>query len=142
MVGRQVIPTNQSFTLEELEQFMQTHWDKEQYNDFFIGRPTAAFVEKYILLPATQHILVIVCSRKAGGLFSKENKVILSVFDTPAELGARLLVSVPSQNLFFGIWKVSKTLSVEKEHKGPAEDVLQKYAAYMKQLLTKAGYAK
>ena len=52
MIGRQVIKTNRAFSLEELEQFMQENWDKEQYNHFIIGRPTAASIEKYILLPA------------------------------------------------------------------------------------------
>ena len=31
---------------------------------------------------------------------------------------------------------------VEEERKGPAEEILQKYAAYMKQLLDRAGYTK
>ena len=66
MIGRQVIKTNRAFTLEELEQFMQEHWDKEQYNYFVIGRPTAASVEQYILLPATERFMVIAYARKAG----------------------------------------------------------------------------
>lgn len=83
MIGRQVIKTNRAFTLEELEQFMQENWDKEQYNHFVIGRPTAASIEKYILLPATARFMVIAYPRKAGGLFNKDNKVILAVCDTP-----------------------------------------------------------
>ena len=83
MIGRQVIPINKSITLQELEQLMQEHWDKEQYGNFRIGRPTRASVEEYILLPATQRFLIIVYPRAAGGLFSKENKVILSTADTP-----------------------------------------------------------
>ena len=83
MIGRQVIKTNRAFTLEELEQFMQENWDKEQYNHFVIGRPTAASIEKYILLPATSRFMVIAYSRKAGGLFNKDNKVVLTVCDTP-----------------------------------------------------------
>ena len=60
MTGRQVIKTNRAFTLKELEQFMQEHWDKEQYNDFIIGCPTSASIEEYILLPATGRFMVIV----------------------------------------------------------------------------------
>ncbi len=142
MIGRQVIPTNRAFTLDELEQFMQQYWDKNEYNDFFIGKPTAASVEKYILLPATQRFMVIAYSRKGGRFFNKQDKVILSVCDSPAGVRDRLLSSVPSDNIFFGIWKISATMSIEKERKGPAEDILQKYAAYMKQLLNSAGYAK
>ena len=37
MIGRQIIKTNRAFELEELENFMQEHWDKEQYNHFVTG---------------------------------------------------------------------------------------------------------
>ena len=140
MTGRQVIKTTRAFTLEELEQFMQEHWNKEQYNHFIIGRPTAASVEKYILLPATGRFMVIVFPRKAGGLFSKDNKVVLSVCDTPEGAKQDLFRSIPSHNAFFGIWKISTTMSMEEERKGPAEDTLQKYAEYLKGLLKTAGY--
>ena len=142
MIGRQVIKTNYAFTLEELEQFMQEHWDKDQYNDFVIGRPTAASIEEYILLPATPRFMVIAYSRKAGGLFSKDNKVILAVCDTPKGAEQDILRSIHSHNAFFGAWKVNTTMSMEEERKGPAEEILQKYAAYMKQLLDRAGYTK
>ena len=142
MIGRQVILTNRAFTLEELERFMEEYWDKNEYNEFFIGRPTPASVEEYILLPATQRFMVIVYSRKAGGFINKQNKVILSVCDTPHGLGDRLMSSIPSQNIFFGAWKISKTLSIEKERKGPAEDVLLKYADYMRKLLSEADFIK
>ena len=142
MIGRQVIKTNYAFTLEELEQFMQEHWDKDQYNDFVIGRPTAASIEEYILLPATPRFMVIAYSRKAGGLFGKDNKVILAVCDTPKGAEQDVLRSIHSHNAFFGAWKVNTTMSMEEERKGPAEEILQKYAAYMKQLLDSAGYTK
>lgn len=141
MIGRQVIKTNRAFTLEELEQFMQEHWDTEEYNEFVIGKPTAASVEKYILLPATQRFMVIVFPRKAGGLFNKDNKVVLSVCDTPKGLEQDILRSVHSHNIFFGAWKISATMSMEDERKGPAEDTLQKYTAHMKELLRGAGFA-
>ena len=53
MIGRQVIPVNRPLTLQELEQIMQDNWDKEQYGNFKIGRPTKASVEEYILLRIT-----------------------------------------------------------------------------------------
>ena len=141
MIGRQVIKTNRAFTLEELEQFMQEHWDKEEYNRFIIGRPTAASVEKYILLPATGRFMVIVFPRKAGGIFSKDNKVVLSVCDTPEGAKQDLIRSIPSHNAFFGAWKLSATMSMEDERKGPAEEALQKYTEYLKRLLKSAGFA-
>lgn len=140
MIGRQVIKTSRAFTLEELEQFMRERWDIEQYNDFMIGRPTAASVEKYILLPATERFMVIAYSRKAGGLFNKDNKVILTVCDTPAGMRQDIARSIHSHNIFFGIWKVGTTMSMEEERKGPAEDILQGYASYMRELLSAAGY--
>ena len=140
MIGRQVIKTNRAFTLEELEQFMQKHWDREQYNNFVIGRPTVASVEKYILLPATKRFMVIAFPRRAGGLFSRDNKVVLSVCDTPDGVEQDILRSIHSPNAFFGAWKTATVMSMEDERKGPAEDALQKYAGYMKKLLSEAGY--
>lgn len=140
MIGRQVIKTNRAFTLEELEQFMNEHWDREQYNDFVIGRPTPASVEKYILLPATERFMVIAYSRKAGGLFNRDNKVILTVCDTPAGIKQDIVRSIHSHNIFFGAWKIGTTLSMEEERKGPAENALQAYASYMRELLGSAGY--
>lgn len=142
MIGRQVIPTKQAFTLESLEKFLQAHWDKREYNDFMIGRPTPASVEEYILLPATERYMVIVFPRKAGGLFNKENKVVLSVCDTPEGIRDSIITMIPTHNIFFGIRKISKTMSREQERKGPAEEVLQKYTAYLRGLLVQAGYAK
>lgn len=141
MIGRQVIKTNRAFTLKELEQFMQEHWDKNQYSNFFIGRPTAASVEEYILLPATHRFMVIVYARKGGGLFSKDSKVILAVCDTPEGAKQDLIRSIPSGNAFFGAWKIATTMSMEKERKGPAEEALQYYASYMRELLVAEGYA-
>lgn len=140
MIGRQVIKTNQAFTLEELEHFMQEHWDKERFNHFVIGRPTSASVEKYILLPATARFMVIVFPRKAGGLFSKDNKVVLSVCDTPKGAEQEIFRSIHSHNVFFGAWKIQNTMSMEEERKGLAEEILQKYTGHMRELLSAAGY--
>ena len=86
--------------------------------------------------------MVIAYSRKAGGLFNKDNKVILAVCDTPKSAEQDIFRSIHSHNVFFGAWKIAKTMSMEEERKGPAEKILQKYAAYMKQLLDRAGYTK
>lgn len=140
MIGRQVIMTNRAFTLETLNQFMKERWDQTQYNDFTVGRPTPASVEEYILLPATQRYMVIAYPRRAGGLFSRKNKVILAVCHTPDGAARYFATSIPSSNIFFGAWKISQNMSLEKERKGPAEASLQKYAAYMRELLGAAGY--
>lgn len=142
MIGRQTLDTRRAFTLEELEQFLRHHWDTEQYNDFFIGRPTPASIEEYILLPATRRFMVIVYARKGGGLFSKSDKVILSVCETPLGVYNRLSATINTHNIFYDAWLLSKFLSTEKERKGPAEDALQKYTAYLRELLARAGYLK
>lgn len=142
MIGRQVIEVNQAFTLKELEAFMTQHWDKAEYNEFFIGRPTKASIEEYILLPATNRYMVIVFPRAAGGIFNKKNKVVLSVCDTPAGAMGKLLTSIPTKNIFYAIRANSMNMSSEKERKGPAEEALQKYAAYMRWLLAANGFTK
>ena len=142
MIGRQVLPINKSITLQELEQIMQENWDREQYGSFVIGKPTKVSVEEYILLPATPRYLVIVYPRAAGGLFNKENKVILSTADTPE--GAKMAVAeyFPTKGPLTKLWQTGSVLSAEKERKGPAEEALQAYTAHMKDILKKNGLLK
>ena len=142
MIGRQVLLVNRPFTLEELYDFMTENWNAEEAGEFVIGRPTAASIEEYILLPATARFMTIVYPRTAGGLFSKENKVILATADTPSGAFEGLAQTIPTGNIFVGIAQMTSLSSSEKERRGPAEDVLQRYTAYMKELLAKAGYLK
>lgn len=142
MIGRQVIITNRAFTLEELNQFMEDNWDGAQYGGFAIGRPTPASIEEYIMLSATQRYMVIVYPRRAGGLFFRKNKVILTVCHTPSGAARFLSTSVNKGNISEGIWKISQNMSMENERKGPAEEALQKYAGYMRTLLETAGYTR
>lgn len=142
MIGRQVIEINEYMTLEELEQFMQTNWDKERYSDFTVGKPTSASIEEYILLPATPRFLIIVYTRAAGGLFSKSNKVILSTADTPQGAKQAFLEYVPTNAPIFKLWQTGSVLSSEKERRGPAEEALQMYTAHMRDILGKKGLLK
>ncbi|MBR5754991.1 MAG: hypothetical protein IKX97_04130, partial [Erysipelotrichaceae bacterium] len=124
MIGRQSITVNRPFTLEELEQFMQENWDKEQFSSFTVGKPTAIAVEEYILLPATERYLVAVYPRKAGGLFSKENKINLITAETPAGAQQAFFEYFPAKGAIFNLWQTSRVMNAEKERKGPAEEVL------------------
>ncbi len=142
MVGRQVILTNRAFTHEELLQFMTERWDTEAYNQFVTDPAVSEYTKRYVVLPGTRRYMIIVYSRAAGGLFSKENKVILSIANTPAGAGEMLMRSIPTKNVFFGIAKVAGTMSEKAEREGPTEEILQKYAAYMRSLLQEAGYLK
>ena len=121
---------------------MKEHWDVNDGGEFIVGRPTKASIEEYILLPATQRYMTIVYPRSAGGLFSKDNKVILSTADTPSGAFEGLAQTIPTGNIFVGIAQMTSLRSSEKERKGPAEDILQRYTSYMKQILGEAGYLK
>ena len=142
MIGRQVILTNRAFTLEELYDFMKDHWDVNEGGSFILGRPTKASIEEYILMPATQRFMTIVYPRKAGGMFSKDNKVILSTADTPAGAVEGLGQALPTGNIFIGAAQMKSLKSSEAERKGPAEEVLLRYTEYMKKILGEAGYLK
>ena len=142
MTGRRVILTNRAFTHEELGQFLDANWDAGQYNSFITDPSLKRYTDHYFLLPASPRYMVIVYSRAAGGLFSKKDKVVLSVMNTPEGMTESLLRSIPTQNVFFGAAKIAGTMSAEKERKGPAEDALQRYTDYMTELLRKAGYLK
>lgn len=142
VIGRQVILINKTITLQELEQIMQENWDREQYGSFKLGRPTKASIEQYILLPATRRFLVIVYPRAAGGLFSKENKVILSTADTPEGAEIAFAEYFPTKGPLSKLMQTGSVMNAEKERKGPAEEALQAYAAHMRDILKKKGLLK
>ena len=129
MIGRQVIKSGRTWnSKEELFEFMQENWNKEEYGDFFIDKPTVGSLAEYICLPATNRFMVIV--------YPKKEKVILSVCDAPGGLQSRLVQSIPHQGrIITSAITLAELGSYEKERKGPAEEVLQGYTAYMKELL-------
>ena len=144
MKGRQTIEVNRSFTLEELEHFMQQYWDKGEYNDFMVGHPTAPdSSSRYIILPATDKWCTIVYP-KEGGLFKKEYKIVLtSTFTTSGAIkqldrGAPRFVRYNSTTA--QIQRMKNTRELGDEMRGPAEEILQDYTAYMRSLLQQAGY--
>lgn len=134
MTGREVIKINQALELDDLRQIMERRWDTAEYGEFKQGKPTPVAIGEYIMLPATEHYMVIAYTRK--------NKVVLTVCDNKNAIGDRIFTSVPTGNIFFGIEKISKTLSLEKERKGPAQDVLVGYTKYMTDILEREGLAK
>ena len=128
MKGRQVIKTNCEWTRDSLYAFMQSRWDKANYCDFDIRRPTAASVAEYITLPATEHYQIIV--------YPNKNKIILSMCDTPAGAKMSLAASIPtSGKVFASATRYGVVKSLSKERKGPLEDILQIYTAHMKEIL-------
>jgi len=107
-----------------------------------IGRPTKASIEEYILLPATHRFLIIVYPGAKGGFFNKDNKVILSLADTPEGAQTAIAEYFPTRGPLTKIWQTGSVLSAEKERKGPAEEILQAYAAHMRDILQKNGLLK
>lgn len=125
--GREVIDVDFTWTLDEMYQFMQANWNTAEYNQFKIGKPTPASVEKYILLPATANCLVIAYPRK--------NKIIFSVADNPEGAKELVVTALPTGNAIARIYQSSLSIKRAKEFKGPAAEVCEMYAEYMKKLL-------
>ncbi|MBR3201759.1 MAG: hypothetical protein IKG17_10580 [Mogibacterium sp.] len=142
MTGREVILTNRSFTPQELYEFMEEYWDKEEYNDFVLGSPTDMSVGMYVMLPATARHLVIVYSRDKGFL-NKEKKVVLSVAMTSAGAAEAMARSIPTGGrVIAGIVKLHSVKSQNEDRTGPAQEALVAYTNYMRTLLGEAGYLK
>ena len=142
MTGREVILTNRSFTPQELYEFMEEYWDKDEYNDFVLGSPTDMSVGMYVMLPATARHLVIVYSRDKGFL-NKEKKVVLSVAMTSAGAAEAMARSIPTGGrVIAGIVKLHSVKSQNEDRTGPAQEALVAYTNYMRTLLGEAGYLK
>ncbi|OEC99911.1 MULTISPECIES: hypothetical protein [Methanobrevibacter] len=135
MIGRQTININKSRELEELYQIMEKKWDKEKYNTFFLGKPNPLSIEKYICLPATQRYMIIAYPRKGGKFFSRNDKVVLTICDTPDSMKNQIVTSLARDNIFKLTYQISESKSRNEERKGPTEETLQGYTAYMKQIL-------
>ena len=129
--GREVIEVPFTWTLEELNQFMQKNWNTEEYGVFEVGRPTPASIEEYILLPATKNYLVIAYPRKG--------KVIFSVADSLEGATRMLALSIPTKSIIANLYQASLSFDRVKEMKGPAADICEEYAKYMRGLLAEAG---
>ncbi|MBR2558951.1 MAG: hypothetical protein IKF70_04695 [Firmicutes bacterium] len=129
MIGRQVIKSGRVWeSKEQLLEFMEANWDKEEYGEFFFGRPTPGSFAEYICLPATNRFMVI--------MYPKKEKVVLTVCDAPEGLKSRLVQSIPHQGrIISSAVAMAELGSHEKERKGPAEQVLLGYTEYMKELL-------
>ena len=142
MKGRQVITINKSMTMQDLLQFMESHWDKERESEFGVTKKTNGELE-YVVLPATENWDVIVYTKAAGGLFNKNNKIILSA--------ARSLHAIdPAKVDYFRFYnrnsvsnqikRSKEIMDLNAEMQGPCEDALQEYTKYLTSLLTSEGF--
>lgn len=139
MTGRQVLITNKGFERDELFNYLTKNWNTEDFPLPVIEKPTPGSIAEYIVLPASYRFLVIIYPKKAGGLFNKKNKVVLSVCDSPAAIREKIVSSVPSKSIIFGAFKIDSVMSQENERKGPAEESLIKYTEYIKDMLKSDG---
>lgn len=139
MIGRQVLITNKGFEKDELFEYLKSKWNEEEYVLPTFGKPTAASLDEYIILPASSRYLVIIYPKKAGGLFNKKNKIVLTVCDSPQGAIDKIAASAPSRSVIGDVIKLGATLSQEQERKGPAEESLLKYTEYVKGILNADG---
>ena len=139
MTGKRTIATNRAFTHDELLQFMRERWNETEFNRIIVDPSMAQYTNLYVVLPATSRHMIIVYSR-AGGMLSKENRVILSIIHDPARAAELMMRGIPTQNVFFGTAKIAGNLSDKADREGPTEEILQRYADYMHYLLGQAGY--
>ena len=127
--------------MQELLQFMESHWDREKQSEFGVTKKSGGDLE-YIVLPATEHWDVIVYTKAAGGFFNKDNKVILSA--------ARSLHVIPSDKVDYfrfinrnsvsnQIKRSKEAIDLNAEMQGPCEDALQEYTKYLTSLLESEG---
>lgn len=122
MIGRQVLKLRNYYTLQELKEKLDAFGAPET-EECRIGRPTAASVEEYLLIPATEHYLVGVIMRRPG-LFSRTNRLVLFVCDTLAGTINHAATSVRTKSIYLGYKQIKLTHSMEEERKGPAEATL------------------
>ena len=122
MKFRNVIEINRTLTLQELEAFMQQHWDKTVYNEFAVGRPAAGAFKDYIMLPATERC--VVCT------WPDKGKVFLQEMTNPEgqmDLAGSLVMHGYGRMGMVG------------EMRGVAAQAGELYAAYLESLFAEAG---
>ena len=134
----QEIIINREITTEELYDLLQMFWDTELYGPFAMDYRNRLSDEKCIFLPATKRFMVMVYPFE-DGIFHKQYKIVLTVVETPLGMEEELKRSFPTNSLTFGIFKIGRLASIEKEKNGQAADKLMEYTQYLKTLLEKAG---
>ena len=138
--GKRVIYTNRPFTHEELLQFMTERWDVANYNYIITDPSLKKWTDLYVLLPATARHMIIVYSRDAGSMFSKENKIVVSFIPNPGGAAELMIRAIPTNNAFFGAAKIAGNMNEKQDREGPTDDAMQRYADYLHFLLQQAGY--
>ena len=145
MKGRQTIVINRTFTPDELLKFMEDNWDRANMSEFGTTRKSNGDIE-YIVLPATENWDVIIYPKAAGGLFNKENKIVLCaarslhVIDPDKVDYSKYFKR--HKGMFDKIQDSKEAIDLNKEMQGPCEDALLDYTKCLTGLLKSAGYTK
>lgn len=143
MKGRKTITINKTMSIEELLQFMESHWDRQNESEFGTTKKENGELE-YVVLPATEHWDVIVYTKAAGGLFNKDNKVVLTAARSlhaidPAKVDYTRFFRRPNDTSR-KIGRAKEAIDLNAEMQGPCEDALLHYTDCLIKLLQVAGY--
>ena len=139
MFGRRSVTTNKEFTIFELYEFMEKHWDKEADGAYTVGRLTPMSKKDCIMLPGTDRYLIYVFPRPAKGLRRKPD-IVFSLAYTQSGRYDTVSNDTTMKSILLGAVTFNRTALQESVHKDPAKAALRHYAANMKRLLAEAGY--
>ncbi len=145
MKGRKTIATRKAFTPDELLKFMEENWDRENVSEFGVTRKSNGDLE-YIVLPATENWDVILYPKAAGGLFNKEDKIVLSAARATHGIDPNKVDYTKyfrkHHDSFMGIKESKEAYDLNKEMQGPCEEALLEYTDLLTKLLKTAGFLK
>ena len=144
MKGLDSFEIKKEMTLDELAAFMEEKWDKDQYNGFIVGHPTAPDSGiRYVILPVTERYCVIIYP-KCGGVLSKKNLIKASCTYTTSgqnkmmERGSRFM---PYNSTYSKMQRTKNQRELGKELRGEADEIMHYYMDHLKELLKEAGLA-
>ena len=139
MFGRRTVTTNRTFTVFELYEFMEQHWDKESFGAYSVGRLTPMSKKDCIMLPGTERYLIYIFPRTAKGL-NRRNSIVFSLAYTESGRYDTSSFDTTLSSLLLRAFTFNRTALQESVYKAPAKAALRKYASNMKRLLAEAGY--
>ncbi len=128
MIGRQTIELRRKWDLEELRSYLEPRWDEsigpapKRYEKMVIG--------DYLVLPATPRFVVLLYPNRKG--------VVLITYPGVEGWATQILSTIPARSIVSGYYKISAVLDKERERKGPAEEMLLKYAGIVGSILKEA----
>ena len=143
MKGRQTIKINKTMTPDDVLHFMEAHWDKENMSEFGTTKKSNGDLE-YVVLPATENWDIIIYPKAAGGLFNKDNKLVLSAARATHAIDPSKVDYTKyfkrHKDTFDKIKDSKQAIDLNAEMMGPCEDALQEYTGFMTKLLGENGY--